>query len=150
MLNRNVFVVKVRLGITFFICILCIFVSVPGVTIEWTDIARRVLSALDGIIKNIQSTHPSFKGMRCKYGLKCDLCCDRTNKPCERHDVKACSHGDCVLIWDLESLKKPFHKCKNNMFYCDTSTLHESAWVKATGKNVFLFVILNSYKKLSR
>ena len=95
-----------------------------------------VLSALDRIIKNIQSTHPSFKGMRYKFGLKCDLCCDEANEPCERHNVKACSHGDCVHIWDLKSLKKPLHQCKNNMLALDNSTLHESAWVKATGTNV--------------
>ena len=75
--------------------------------------------------------------MRYKFGLKCDLCCDKTNKPCERHNVKACSNGDCVHIWDLESLKKPLHQCKNNLVALDFSKLHESTWVKATGKNVF-------------
>ena len=97
-----------------------------------------VLSALDRIIKNIQSTHPSFKGMRYKFGLKCDLCCDETNEPCERHNLKACSHGDCVHICDLKSLKNPLHQCENNLIALDISKLHESTWVRATGKNVFL------------
>ena len=128
-------------------CFICIFVSVPGQTIEWTDISRRVLSALDGIIRNIQSTHPSFKGMRYKFGLKCDLCCNETNEPCERNNEKACSHGDCVHIWDLESLKKPLHQCKNNLHALKISKLHESTWVKATGKNAFCVYLCLLFNK---
>ena len=107
-----------------------------------------MLSALHGIIRNIQSSHPSFKGMRYKFGLECDLCRGKTNKPCERHNEKACSRGDCVHIWDLESLKKPLHHCKNNLLALDNSKLHESTWVKATGKYafcVYLCWLFNKY-----
>ena len=97
----------------------------------------RVWSALDGIIRNI-STHPSFKGMRYNFGLKCDLCCDETEEPCERHDLEACHNSDCVHIWDLKNLKKPLSECKNNWLAVNgSSKLHEATWVKAKGKNVF-------------
>ena len=95
-------------------------------------------SALDGIIREIQSTHPSFKGMRYNFGLKCDLCCDETEEPCERHDLEACHNSDCVHIWDLKNLKKPLSECKNNWLAVNgSSKLHEATWVKAKGKNVF-------------
>ena len=149
LLKRNVFVVKVRPELNLFIRFIRfirIFVSVHGETIEWTHIARMVLSALDGIIRNIQSTQPSFKGMRYKFGLKCDLCTGKTNKPCERHNVEACSNGDCVHILDLKRLKKPLYQCNYNLVALNVSELHESTWVKATGKNVFCVYLCLLFK----
>ena len=123
----------VKVGYIFF----CIFVSVADKNVEWTGIAWRVWSALDGIIREIQSTHPSFKGMRYNFGLKCDLCYDKTNKPCERHGLEACLNSDCVHIWDLKDLKKPLSECQYNLGVVKkSSNLHEATWVKAKGKNV--------------
>ena len=80
--------------------------------------------------------------MRYKFGVKCDLCRGKTNKPCERHNVKACSNGDCVHILDLKTLKKPLYQCNNNLAALHVSKLHESTWVKATGKNFFVCIFV--------
>ena len=85
--------------------------------------------------------------MRYKFGLKCDLCCDKTNDPCERHDRKACPNSDCVHIWDLKNLKKPLHECKNNWLATRISELHETTWVKAIGKNVFCVYLCLLFNK---
>ena len=97
-----------------------------------------VLSDLDEMIKRIQSTHPSFKGMRYKFGLKCDLCINKTDRPCERHGKKACSEDDCAHIWSLDELKEPLISCRKNESGAGDSELHQTPWVKATGRMFFL------------
>ena len=109
-----------------------------------TDIAKKVLSDLHEIIKDIQSNQPNFKGTRYAFGLKCDLCREETDYPCPRHEKKACSNGDCVHFLSLHDLKKPLIFCPKNLAGTNTSKLHTTSWVKATGKMLFFIHFLMS------
>ena len=49
-------------------------------TVEGTDLAWSVLSILDVVVKNIQRSRPSIKGLRYGFCLECDICKEDTDK----------------------------------------------------------------------
>ena len=51
-------------------------------TAEWTDLARSELSLLDDVVKNIQRSRQSFKGLKYEFCLECDICSKDTETKC--------------------------------------------------------------------
>ena len=91
-------------------------------TVEWTDLARRVLSLLDDVVKNIQRSRQSFKGLRYGICLECDICKKDTETKC---------------LITLKDAKKKRRRCPNSKGEHRTSKLYETAWFKANGKQMF-------------
>ena len=94
------------------------------------NLARSVLSLLDDVVKNIQRSRQSFKGLRYEFCLECDICKEDTETKC---------------LITLKDAKKKRRSCPNSKGEYRTSKLHEKAWFKANGKHIcfsrfFLFI----------
>ena len=92
-------------------------------TVEKTDLARSVLSLLDDVVKIIQRSRQSFKGLRYEFCLECDIC--------SKEDTET----KCLIT--LKDAKKKLRKCPNSKGEHHTSKLYETAWLKANGKQMF-------------
>ena len=90
-------------------------------TVEWTDLARSVLSRLDDVVKNIQRSRPSFKGLRYKFCLECDICKEDTETKC---------------LITLKDAKKRRRRCPNSKGEHRFSKLYKTAWLKTNGKQM--------------
>ena len=91
-------------------------------TVEWTDLARSELSLLDDVVKNIQRSRQSFKGLKYEFCLECDICSKDTETKC---------------LITLKDAKKKHRVCPNSKGEHHTSKLYEKAWFKANGKQMF-------------
>ena len=93
-----------------------------GKTVEWTNLARRVLSFLDEVVKNIQASRQSFKGLSYEFCLECDICSQDTETKC---------------LIALKDAEERCRKCPNSKSEHRSSILYKKAWVKAYGKQIF-------------
>ena len=101
--------------------------SEMGKTVEWTDLAGSVLSRLDDIVKNIQRSRQSFKGLEYEFCLECDICSNDTETKC------------LVALKDAEERCR---KCPNSKGEHCPSKLYETAWVKTNGKQIFQQILI--------
>ena len=93
-----------------------------GKTVEWTDLARSVLSRLGDVVKNIQESRQSFKGLSYEFCLECDICSKDTETKC---------------LIALKDAEERCRKCPNSKSEHRSSILYKKAWVKAYGKQIF-------------
>ena len=93
-------------------------------TAEWTDLARSVHSLLDDVVKNIQRSRQSFKGLRYGFCLECDIC----------KETVRLTKRKCLIT--LEDAKKKCRRCPNSKGEHRSSELHKTAWLKANGKQI--------------
>ena len=98
-------------------------------TAEWTDLARSVHSLLDDVVKSIQRSRQSFKGLRYGFCLECDIC-----KETDQEKIRL-TKRKCLI--SLEDAEKKRRRCPNSKGEHRTSKLYETAWFKANGKQIF-------------
>ena len=98
-------------------------------TVEKTDLARSVLSLLDDVVKIIQRSRQSFKGLRYEFCLECDIC-----KETDQEKIRL-TKRKCLIT--LKDAKEKLRKCPNSKGEHHTSKLYETAWLKANGKQMF-------------
>ena len=94
-----------------------------GKTVEWTDLARCVLSRLDDVVKIIvKESRQSFIGLSYEFCLECDICINDTETKC---------------LVALNDAQERCRKCPNSKGEHRHSKLYETAWVKTNGKQIF-------------
>lgn len=99
------------------------------------DDLKELKSFLCGAICEIQSTLPTYSGMKYDLGLKCDLCLQESNR-CDRHQMEGCTNEDCVHLLRLEDLENGKNTCDRNLHgERDFSELSKCAWINQAGKN---------------